>query len=437
MMPTPDDEMGSPELASMTERVRLGVQRPSKADLDRGLSAIHAQFVTDRIRRRRFVRRSLLGGVAVMAALLVVQMGWISRQRFTAHAPPALAYKVEGGSVLDGGYLHEAGHAGVKLLFSEGTRFELMPGTRGRLRAVDEEGAHVAIENGTASFQVTQSKNRRWLVEVGPFLVKVKGTVFTVTWDPSSERFELILRHGRVVVSGPVSGGDLALRTGQRLVVSLAKAETVITEDLQEREANTAVGVLASSTAVPLTSPSAITADKDDGRSASTVKAPSLVTKVEGDRRWSAELASGRWDSILQNVERTGVEQILNTASSEDLVALADAARYRHRTELARAALLAQRRRFPESPRSLDAIFLLGRVEESNGNGIARAIARYDEYLTQAPAGTYAAEALGRKMTLTREANGPAAARPIAEEYLRRFPKGSYAGSARALLRSP
>jgi hypothetical protein len=113
---------------------------------------------------------------------------------------------------------------------------------------------------------------------------------------------------------------------------------------------------------------------------------------------------------------------------------LADAARYRRRPDLARSALLAERRRFPGSPRALDAIYLLGRVEESRASGIAEALAWYDEYLTRAPNGPFVGEALGRKMTLTDKLQGPAQARPIAEEYLRRLPRGSYAGSARALL---
>ena len=177
--------------------------------------------------------------------------------------------------------------------------------------------------------------------------------------------------------------------------------------------------------------------DKPAGPNPSAAPAPSTVAKIEGERRWADELASGHWDRILEDVERAGVEATLNKASSEDLFALADAARYRRRTDLARAALLAERRRFPDSPRALDAIFLLGRVEESREGGMARAIAWYDEYLARAPTGAYAAEALGRKMTLTSELGGPAEARPIAEEYLRRFPKGSYAGSARALRRVP
>jgi len=333
--------------------------------------------------------------------------------------------------------LRESGHTGIKLLFNEGSKFVLMPGTRGRLRAVDPKGARVAIEQGTASFQVTQSSDRRWLVEVGPFLVTVKGTAFMVSWDPSSERFELRLRHGRVVVSGPVSGGDIALRAGQRLVVNLPKAETLIVEEEPEE----AIGEFVDAPAPRAMTPSALrpsfVRDRPAGPNPSAAPVPSAVAKIEGEHRWADELASGHWDRILEDVERTGTKAALEKASSEDLFALADAARYRRRVDLARAALLAERRRFPGSPRAFDAIFLLGRVEESGERGTTQAIAWYDEYLARAPTGAYAAEALGRKMTLTNELGGSAQAQPIAEEYLRRFPRGSYAGSARALRRVP
>ena len=146
-------------------------------------------------------------------------------------------------------------------------------------------------------------------------------------------------------------------------------------------------------------------------------------------------MAHGHWQRILEDVERRGVDTTLEAASSEELFALADAARYRRRTDLARAALLAQRRRFPGSSRSLDATFLLGRVEEAHDR--TRAIAWYDEYLKRAATGSYAAEALGRKMVLTSELKGRSVARPIAEEYLRRFPKGSYAEAARASCGEP
>ncbi|MBN1608531.1 MAG: FecR domain-containing protein [Polyangiaceae bacterium] len=438
MTTTSDRSTDSRALVALTELGRDGVERPTRAELDQGLNALYARIAAGRVRQRGFVRWSLVGVALALSTLLALQVASISRKRWSAPEPPTLAYQIEGGSILEGGYLRESGHEGIKLLFNEGSRFTLMPGARGRLRAVDKEGARVAIERGTASFEVRHGRDRRWLVEAGPFLVTVKGTVFTVSWDPLSERFELRLRRGRVVVSGPVSGGDVALRTGQRLVVSLARAETVITEDHPEDALVGASGAPAAPTPLASqSSQSSSAADKPARASPSAAPAPSTVAKVGGERRWADELASGHWDRILESVERAGVQATLDSASSEDLFALANAARYRRRADLARAALLAQRRRFPGSPRALDAVFLLGRVEESRSSGRARAITWYDDYLARAPAGAYAAEALGRKMTLTSELGGPAQAQPIAEEYLRRFPKGSYAGSARALLRVP
>ena len=437
MTATPGEPKDSEALATLTELTRDGVERPTAAELDEGLDTLLARIAVAGARRGGFVRWSLVGATAalcILASLLAVSVG---RRRLPAPARPALAYQIEGGSVLEGGYLREFGHDGIKLFFNEGTKFVLMPGTRGRLRAVDKEGARVAIEHGTASFEVTQSNDRRWLVEVGPFLVEVKGTVFTVSWDASSERFDLRLRHGRVVVSGPVSGADITLQAGQRLVVNLAKAETLITEDKPEEAVGEVVGAPPPPAATPAALRPSVVTDKPAGRNTAATPAPSTVASTQGERRWADELATGHWDRILEDVERAGMKATLDEASSKDLFALADAARYRRRTDLARAALLAERRRFPGSPRSLDAIFLLGRVEESGEHGMDRAIEWYDEYLARAPSGAYAAEALGRKMILTNELEGPARARPIAEEYLRRFPKGSYARQARVLRRVP
>jgi TolA-binding protein len=309
--------------------------------------------------------------------------------------------------------------------FNEGSSFALTPGTRGRIQAVDQEGARLAIEHGTADLQVTPSSSRRWLVDVGPFLVTVKGTVFTVSWHPLHEQFELRLRRGSVVVSGPVSAGEISLRAGQRLVVNLAKVETVITEDTPEPAST---GPAEAPAARPADLPAPLAANKPG-----TVPTP----RSGGEHRWGEALARGHWDRILADAQRMGVQATLDRASSEDLFALADAARYRRRPELARAALLAERRRFPDSPRTLDATYLLGRVEESRENGTARAIAWYDEYLARAPTGPFVGEALGRKMTLTDKLEGPVRARAVAEVYLRRFPKGNYAGSARELMRAP
>jgi TolA-binding protein len=425
-------------LDAFAELTRDAVAPRTDDELEQGLDALFDRIGTGQTARGPGRRLGRWWPVAVSACVCsLVALKVVSDSRKHSHPPdrPALVYQIDGGSVSEGGYLRESGHAGIKLSFNEGSNVMLMPGTRGRLRSVDPSGARVAIEHGTASFQVTQGGDRRWLVEVGPFLVTVKGTVFSVSWDSSSERFELGLRRGRVVVSGPVSGGDIVLRAGQRLIVNLADAETLI---MEEKPEEAAAEPAESPATVPAVEPRATKA-RAAGVSPAAAAATSAQAAVprSGKTRWADELASGHWDRILEDVERTGMKAALEEASSEDLFALANAARYRRRMELARAALLAERRRFPSSPRALDALFLLGRVDESGDGARARAIAWYDEYLAQAPRGAYVAEALGRKMTLANEIGGPERARPVAEEYLRLFPKGSYAGAARALRRIP
>jgi TolA-binding protein len=426
-MTTIGESKDSPALTEATDLCRDTLGPPTTAELDRGLDGFLARIAPNKTSPRRLVRWSLAGVTVVLCILVALQVAPVFWKRWSAREAPPLAYRIDGGSVLEGGYLRQSGHAGMNVVYNEGSRLALTPGTRGRIQVVDRDSAHVAIERGRGSFQVAHKSNRRWLVDVGPFLVTVTGTIFTVSWDPVSEDFDLRLREGSVVVSGPVSPGEITLRAGQRLVANLAKVETVITEETPEQAGREPPGAPpAPAVTPPGPEPSA------PGPSPAPVA--STVAKLAGDHQWSRKLARGQWDRILQDAKRIGVEATLSEASSEDLFALANAARYRHRLDLARSALLAERRRFPESQRVLEATYLLGRVEESRENGTAQAIAWYDEYLTRAPAGPLVGEALGRKMTLTDKLEGPARARSLAEEYLRRFPKGNYAGSARELL---
>ena len=439
-MTWPDEPTASRALHVLAKLARSTVQRPTAAELERGLSLLSARATSQKARRTRVMRWSLAAAIAIAGVCVALGFRLASVLRSPGLESPALAYRVEGGSVLAGGNLRDSGDGGVRLFFNEGTRVKLLPGARGRVRSVDKEGTRIVLDQGTASFDVARSKERRWLVEAGPFSVAVKGTFFTVSWDPPSERFELRLQHGSVVVSGPIASGDIELRAGQRLVVNLPKAETLITDEQVD-------GAAAASSSAPLqpnqhpgAAGPAIAAGQASAKdaadpSSSSAATASSASKVEHRSSWAEHVAHGQWNRILDEVESRGVETTLETAPSEDLFALADAARYRRRTDLARAALLAQRRRFPGSKRSLDALFLLGRVEESHDR--ARAIGWYDEYLGRAAAGGYAAEAWGRKMVLTNELKGHALARPIAEEYLRRFPKGSYAGAARTLCGVP
>jgi hypothetical protein len=118
------------------------------------------------------------------------------------------------------------------------------------------------------------------------------------------------------------------------------------------------------------------------------------------------------------------------------LNALADAARYVRRSDVARRTLLAERERFPHSITAREAAFFLGGLseDESGAASAKTALEWYERYMTDSPRGTYAAQALGRQMILVHKLRGAAAARPIATEYLAQFPSGPYAEPAKKLL---
>jgi outer membrane protein assembly factor BamD (BamD/ComL family) len=61
----------------------------------------------------------------------------------------------------------------------------------------------------------------------------------------------------------------------------------------------------------------------------------------------------------------------------------------------------------------------------------------YDQYLGEAPGGSFAAEALGRKLVVLVRRGEPAAARQTAESYLKRFPRGAHASYAQEVLEGP
>lgn len=416
-------------LTRLSDLLREATAAPTPAELDRGLGKLQARLSVRGGTRGQHIwlRRSAL--TALCLSLTALAMFWL-RPRTALPSPPAALRRVEGGQLLQGGYLSETGAAGIRLVFDEGSQVALSPGGRGRLRF--DKSVHLMLERGAAALEITPTPEPRWVVESGPFLVTVKGTDFTVSWDPTREQFELALRRGRVVVSGPLVGDGFVMGPGQKLRVSLPRAETVITEEHLAGPATSAPSA-APSVAEVADSPAPETEANERLPGNAFGPTPSPTGSAPPyQRQWRSALATGQWDRIITEAEQSGLETTLSAASSDDLFALADAARYRRRLDLAQAALGAVRRRFPSSPRASEAIFLLGRVSEQRPSGRAAALQYYSEYLARAESGTYAAEALGRKMTLLSESGGPA--RAIAEEYLRRFPSGSYAGAARTLV---
>jgi ferric-dicitrate binding protein FerR (iron transport regulator) len=420
---TPEPIDLSPHAAELTRLARRSLGNMSEAQHERGLAAVRGHGARRRFERRR--RFLVLGGMTAAMGAAAFLLAPRVLHRVPEGLPP-LALQVESGAIDAAGAIVARDEGEPSLHFADGTVIDLGRETRGRLTGVDGHGAHVKIERGRAHVSVVPKPQARWIVEAGPYTITVHGTVFTASWDESEQRLDVNMEHGLVSVSGPVTNGPIAVRAGQALTVRLKRSQVLLRDLDQEDEADldavTEFGPPAE--AAPPTTVRTHVAATQTSRGAHAARA---------GKSWAAALSAGDFDTILDEAERD-IGRVLATRGTEDLAALADAARYRRHDDVARRALLAQRRRFAGSPRAADAAFFLGRLDENGGRGAGPALAWYERYLDEAPRGSYVAEALGRKMMAVQEIHGAAAARNVAEQYIRRFPRGSYAGAARALL---
>jgi len=381
------------------------------------------------------------------------------------HGAPPLTFQVADGILEEGGYVRGDDQRGGQLTFSDGTRIRLAPGAKLSVAAPGARGARLRLQDGEAHFEVMHLPHAAWAVEAGPYVVDVTGTVFDVRWSAADEVAEVHLRSGSVRVSGPLLAEHATLHPGQSLIAHIAAHELRIGEDgpaaaqgpagagqppqatagaaatpgaqapaeLPQASAGEPVAVAESA------APPAATRTRKRGRRLALVlqhheetPAPPAWTPES----WVARVTAGDVKAVLDEAEAHGLDAILSEANAPALVALADAARYSGRADVASRALLAQRNRFPSTTTASNAAFFLGRLADDAGK-TGEALDWYRRYSVEQPRGAYASEALGRAMLAVARISSKAAARDMAEEYLDRFPNGTYLLHARQILAAP
>ncbi len=402
------------------------VQAPAPADQESGRAVQILSAARTREARRRRVRRTFGVGAALGACAAAGLVAWTAASRL-----PTLSYTVDGAAPpVDGYVLPSAAHE-PELAFSDGTDIRFMPRARARVVEVGKRGARLTLEEGRAHVHVAHRPGADWQVQAGPFVIHVHGTAFFVEWNASQARLDVQMESGVVSVDGPRPSDTVTLRAGQSLSVR-AEAPRVLSMTQPSLPAHAAAAPLPANAAgalqpVPPDSPPA------PDQPAATQRARPPASAGSARARWSDRLADGEAAGIVAEAQRRGIGNVLGAASSEDLAALADAARFRGQERLARRVLLAQRERFPGTLRAQEASFLLGRLADGPAGRAADALAWYDRYLHDAPSGAYSAEAMGRMMIVLERQQRIDEARTVATAYLRQFPQGVYARAARAL----
>jgi len=421
-----------PLVETIAEHLRLDTDAPAKDRLDLGWqrlrTTLHAGgYVSRPPRRARFglLRYALVGSMTVALA------GFLTYRYLPASSDRPLQYQVQGTTLGPVGTM--ATRENASILFSDESRLFIDPDSQLRVLGTDAQGAHVSLESGAMEVSVKHRAKTSWRFDAGPFTVFVKGTAFHLGYEASKGRLDLHMRTGVVEVRGPQPDRVLTLHAGESLELfakpptpSMAAPSATIVEAVSPSEEPIA------EQANPLDENLRPAVRKAHPRvlPRSAVKSPTLAMAPQA---WSNLIAQGDFSAIVQAAEQQGLERVLAMASAADLSALSDAARYTRRFNIARQSLLATRARFAGSERSKDAAFFLGRLSENGPGAQDAAVTWYETYLREAPRGPYAAEAMGRELSLLGKQGSPRSG-DLARRYLEQFPKGNHGELARSLL---
>ncbi len=383
---------------------------------------------------RQFPRKAVPAATKVAISVFAAAAAFAVVFWSTTRVRP-ITYEIAGGSRFESGYLSASPDRSANIRFSDGSAIDAAPGTRLRVDSTQNDGARVLLERGSADARIFHGKTSSWLFVAGPFEVKVVGTHFNLAWDPSKEEVDLTLDEGAVELRSPLGQGPFVVRKGQKFHASL------LTRSVRMEDGNALTASSTDSTKEP---PAASAQEPaSDSRAAPGDESPSAASnpntvvntpKSIGARHdsWQALVSQGHFQSVVEAAESRGVEGCLSSCSLSDVRALADAARYTGRSDLAERSLLAIRQRASAGSQRSAAAFLLGRSSESRGQ-VGPASTWYDTYLSESPNGEFAADALAGKMRVTVRTQGTAAARPLAMQYLQRYPNGVHADAARKI----
>jgi hypothetical protein len=158
------------------------------------------------------------------------------------------------------------------------------------------------------------------------------------------------------------------------------------------------------------------------------------VPAEEASAPWTALAEKGRYAEALATAKGLGFERLLAELSQNDLLMLANTARYSGDAALARRTLLRLRQRFAGTAAAQLATLYLARVAEDMDRNPREAVRWLHDFLRESPTGDLAASARASLMSILVASGDSVRARAVAEDYLRHHPSGPHASKARSLL---
>ena len=423
----------------VAQATRDGYAKVSSAELEAGWAKLEHALSAGKYPSvpivRGYVTPWYLRGMVFVSMILGVGIvaDWMRYQHEMTPLAP-LHFVLEGTSVGAEENIEAPADAPSQLVFSDRSRVSLAPHTKIAVLAMDSHGARVALASGDLEVSIEPRQGSSWRFDAGPFTVAVKGTAFHLGFEAARGRLDLQMHHGVVEVRGPSQDRRLTLGAGESL-------ELFATAPAAERQVSAAVsgkvamlGQAQPGSAIPLGNPAS--APQTPARQSlhrAKARAGGSLAETHPGESWSSLIARGEFDAVVKDAEDRGLDLTLAQASAADITSLADAARYSRRYDMARQALQRVRERFPDTSRSSEAAFFLGRLAETGRSSAKAALTWYEIYLRESAQGPYAAEALGREIALFMPTDRESA-RKAARQYLERFPHGAQADLARSLV---
>ncbi|MBI5531876.1 MAG: tetratricopeptide repeat protein [Deltaproteobacteria bacterium] len=386
-----------------------------------------------------WLQHAAFSGIGGLAAVGVLVLWSMLRQPLTFTAGEALRPGPVGQTLV------AQAQQPLPLKFSDGTSLVVDPGGAARVVSLRRNGADVLVDRGVVHASVVPRGDTSWVLLMGPYEVRVTGTQFDTGWDPSTQKFFLQVREGAVVVSG-CSLAARAVDAGSEVTASCpSSANAAAKGPAAEASSRPAESSPSSSASIeanpPAARPSGLAASGpaipgEEGSLSEPVAQPSSPGADggvgAGEPPW-VPLARERQYARAMQVVGDQFEAECQRVSAQDLLLLADSARFAGQGARATQALQTLRARFPSSPLAGVAAFHLGRMAQDGGRN-AEAIAWLQTALREQPAGPLAREALGRLLEAYQGAGQGAQAKEAAKQYLSRYPKGPHAALAQSIV---
>lgn len=354
--------------------------------------------------RRRPNLRALVFAFVPLAAAVAALVLFLGRER-------AFEAKFRGSGIAANARLTSGESSPETLDFSDGSEVVLEPRALATLSELTPKHAGLRLEGGKVSASIHKHPGMTWTVTAGPYAVHVVGTRFSVEWNAGSRAFEVLVREGRV----RVTGGDLP-------------PEGVLVDS---------GGRLERRPPAPSPDPAAASnvAARPDEREPSVEKTVDASPSASGRAAISALAVKGKYKEALALAERQGFDRLVNELPENELLLLANAARYSGDASRARLALLKLRSRFAGRPAAELAALYLAKIAEDMTHEPREAVRWLRTFLQSSPSGDLAAGARASLMSLLLRSGDEVSARAVAQDYLRYHANGPHADEARALVR--